>query len=69
MEQMCSYCETFFVVPPHETGPMDICPKCYEEYGSSVVRRKDSSRIQDVTAFPMPAAGYVLYIDITLNDI
>jgi hypothetical protein len=32
MEQMCSYCETFFVVPADEAGPADICPNCYQEY-------------------------------------
>ena len=32
MEQMCSYCEKFFVVPPDEHGEIDVCPNCYQEY-------------------------------------
>lgn len=32
MEQMCSYCERFFVVPAEEREASDICPDCYEEY-------------------------------------
>ena len=32
MEQMCSYCETFFVVPEDEHGVLDMCPGCYQEY-------------------------------------
>ena len=32
MEQMCSYCDKFFVVPPDEHGVLDMCPDCYAEY-------------------------------------
>src|SRR5262249_26674823 len=32
MEQMCSYCEKFFVVSPDEHGEIDVCPNCYQEY-------------------------------------
>ena len=34
MEQMCSYCEKFFVVPPDEHGEMDVCPNCYQVAGT-----------------------------------